>query len=92
MNIISRRFARDEYAVRKRYMINHPVVRLLEKNMRSMDVKDIFMNEEGIETMKDFEGTTRFSSGNKYTRMLEELPPLSGESGARTGKGLHYYY
>ncbi len=76
LSVISTRIARDEYLVRRKYMVNHPVVRLLERNMRNIDVREMFLNERGFEDLKEFHGLAQRLCGNDLTRFLGEVPPF----------------
>jgi len=76
-NILQKRVEREEKLVRKKYMVNHPVVQLLEKNIKKIDVNEIFINDRGFNNLKEFYGIAMRPSAECKPTMIEELGTLS---------------
>ena len=76
-NILSRQIAKQECIVRKKFMLNHPVVRLLEKNLKKIDVNGIFVNDKGFNKVKKFQGIAMRASTEPRATLLEEIGSLS---------------
>ncbi len=56
VNIIKSRIGKEERLVRQKYMLNHPVVHLLERNLKRIDVNELFLNEKSFDNLKEFDG------------------------------------
>ena len=53
-NVIYKKIEKDEINIKKKYMINHPVLKLLERNAKNSHANDSLMNTEKIEVLKNF--------------------------------------
>ena len=54
--VIEKQKTLNEEALRRKYAINHPVIQLMQKNMRKINVKEMFLHGKRYENLKDFQG------------------------------------
>ncbi len=76
-NVLVKQAAREQRLVKRRYMVNHPVVQLLEKNLKNIDVNEIFINDKGFNVMKGFQGLAMLGSADPRANLLDEISSLS---------------
>ena len=55
-NIIKKNIEKKEEIVRKRYVINHPVVKLLERNANRLHVNEALLDVQALNELKQLHG------------------------------------
>jgi len=69
--IIRKQIEKEENILNRSYMLNHPMVRLLEKNTRKVPANEIFVNE--FDGLKEFNGLAMNSSIYTRPTVLDEI-------------------
>ena len=57
--------------------MNHPVVNLLEKNIRKIYANEIFMNDKSFNVLKEFNGMALNDSENNQRNVYEQFEILN---------------
>jgi len=75
-NIIASGIEKEKNAIRMKYMVTHPAVKLLEKNIHKICANEIFINDKGFAALKEFDGMSAYPS-TKHQTIYDELEYLN---------------
>ena len=75
--VISKNIEREKERMKRRYVVNHPVVKLLEKNIKKIYANEIFMNDQKFNEIKSFIGMAIDSSVKPRNSVYNELKFLN---------------
>lgn len=82
-NILKTKIALEENSVRAKYMLNHPVVQLLEKNSKKIHLNELFFNEKRFAILKNFKGMSAYSCSIPHTKIFDEIKWLNTDNNIR---------
>lgn len=64
-NIIAKSIEKEAIIIKQRYIIKHPVIHLLEKNLNKMYANEVFLNNKDFNKLKAFRGMAMDPSTGK---------------------------
>ena len=77
MSIINNNIKKEQLILRKKYVIEHPVVKLLEKNIKRIRANEIFINDKGFDEFKSFNAIEPPSSAKTRLTIINEIEHLA---------------
>eukprot|EP00826_Nyctotherus_ovalis_P057143 TRINITY_DN7805_c0_g3_i2.p1 TRINITY_DN7805_c0_g3~~TRINITY_DN7805_c0_g3_i2.p1 ORF type:complete len:229 (-),score=71.37 TRINITY_DN7805_c0_g3_i2:1327-2013(-) len=75
-NVIANTIEKEKDAVRLKYVVAHPAVKLLEKNINKIYANEIFINDKGFNALKEFDGMAACPS-TKQQSIYDEIEFLN---------------
>lgn len=76
INIINNQINKKTMIVRKKFLINHPVVHLLERNLKQATIHDMIFKEQIINDFKDYS----YDKFNILQKLIQFYPNNIGKN------------